>query len=600
MLGLNALGLLFLLFLKPVIDPYYFLPFLALVLLNAWFYGFGAGLISAVISILAINFFHVPPVFSFLGMAPDDAGQLISFAVVSILVVKLAGDLRKSRDLFSATLSSIADAVIVTDHHGRITFLNAPAELLTGWTKKQARGKRVEEVRPLLNEKTREPVESPVDRVIREQSAIAPASSTILISRDGTEIPIDESAAPIRDRGGRLKGAILVFRDISARKQLQEQTTQTQKMEAVARLAGGVAGDFNNLLTIITGYSELLRSEMSPGNPLRRFAEEILLAAERAASLTRQLLSFGRGQAAQPKLLDLNSSLANMETMLRRLLGEKIELLLLPAPGLGRVKIDAGQFEQAIVNLAMNARDAMPDGGKFVLETANMELEDPAAAHRLGLEPGSYVMIAASDTGIGMDAETRSRLFEPFFTTKEQGRGSGLGLSAVYGIIKQSQGQITIYSQVDCGTIFEIYLPRVTQPATELVVRRAPRLIQGSETILLVDDEDGVRKLVSAVLTSNGYRVVEAIDGEAGLAAYERNPADIDLVLTDIVMPEMNGFELGQRLAERNANLKVLYMSGYRDNPIGHENGAPARLFLHKPFTPDVLLMKIREVLDSR
>jgi CheY-like chemotaxis protein len=284
-----------------------------------------------------------------------------------------------------------------------------------------------------------------------------------------------------------------------------------------------------------------------------------------------------------------------MEPMLRRLLGQNIDLILLNSPGLGRIKADPAQIEQAIVNLATNSRDAMPRGGKLVIESANVEV-DETGAKNLAIRPGAYVMLAVSDTGSGMDPETRSRLFEPFFTTKAPGKGSGLGLSTVYGTIKQSEGQVTVYSQPGCGTIFEIYLPRVKEPITEPPRARSAK---GSETILLVDDEEGVRKLVCAVLQSNGYDVLEAANGAAALAVYEKNSHKIDLVLTDIVMPQMTGFELGTQLEQKTPGLKILYMSGYRDNASGGGGGDAPRAFLHKPFTPDVLLSKVREVLDA-
>jgi CheY-like chemotaxis protein len=347
-------------------------------------------------------------------------------------------------------------------------------------------------------------------------------------------------------------------------------------------------------------------AEIPPTSPLRRFVDEIIYAGERAAALTRHLLAFSKGSSAQPRVIDLNSVITGMEPMLRRLLGQNIELILLAAPGVGRVKADPAQIEQVILNLATNSRDAMPKGGKLVIETANVELEGPDAK-ATGLKaqptvgsgrpsmPGSYVMLAVSDTGKGMDAETRSRLFEPFFTTKAPGKGSGLGLAIVYGIIRQCEGQVTVYSQPDCGTIFEVYLPRVSEPVSE---PERKRLARGSETILLVDDEEGVRKLVSAVLKTNGYDVLEAGTGGAALAIYEKNAHKIDMVLTDIVMPQMTGFELGRELTGRTPGLKILYMSGYRENAVG-ANGEAPRAFLHKPFTPDVLLSKVREVLDS-
>jgi CheY-like chemotaxis protein len=319
--------------------------------------------------------------------------------------------------------------------------------------------------------------------------------------------------------------------------------------------------------------------------------DEIIYAGERAAALTRHLLAFSRGGAAQPRAIDLNALVGGMDPMLRRLLGQNTDLVLLTSPGLHRVKADASQIEQVIVNLATNARDAMPSGGKLVIETGNTDI-DSETGKPIGLKPGPYVMMAVSDTGIGMDAETRSRLFEPFFTTKGPGKGSGLGLSTVYGTIKQANGQITVYSQPNCGTIFEIYLPAEMEPVPEPVRKRSPK---GSETILLVDDEEGVRKLCCALLKANGYDVLEAGNGNAAVAAFEKNAHKVGLLLTDIVMPQMSGFELGQRLNELAPNLKVLYMSGYRQNLAGDTQVE----FLHKPFTPDALLAKVREVLDS-
>jgi hypothetical protein len=366
-------------------------------------------------------------------------------------------------------------------------------------------------------------------------------------------------------------------------------------MEAVGRLAGGVAGDFNNMLTVIAGYAELLREEVAAESPSRKFVDEIVYAGKRAASLTERLLAFSHGGGAQPLVMDLNLALSNMEPMLRRLLGQNIELLLLTAPGLGLIKADPAQIEQVIVNLAANARDAMPNGGKLVVETANVDLAEQSG-ERLGMKAGPCVMLAVSDNGAGMDAATRSRLFEPFFTTKAPGQGSGLGLATVYSVVKQAEGQVTVYSQPNCGTIFEVYLPRATGPVIEQV---STRPLMGSETILLVDDEEGVRKLCFAVLEANGYNVLEAGDAQSALASYDKNGHKVDLLLTDVVMRQMNGFELGQALQERTPQLKILYMSGYRDQAMrGNGQQAPVT-FLNKPFTPDALLARVREVLDA-
>ncbi len=595
--ALTTAALILTLLMRPVIEPNVFLLFFAAVLIGAWYHGWAGGLVTTALSTLAALYFFVTPVSWLILSSRQLLIRLGSFIGVSLLITWLTASWHRSQQLLAATLYSIGDAVIATDEQGRITFLNPVAEVLTGWRQSEARKRPLGKVLRLLDARNRKELESPVEKALRESAVVTLPSHAILVSKDGNEILIEDSAGPIRDDSEKLKGAILVFRDVTGRRQLEEQLSHSQKMDAVGRLAGGVAGDFNNVLTVITGYSELLRAEAPAGTAQRRFADEIMYAAERAAGLTRQLLAFSRGHGAQPRALDLNTMIHNMEPMLSRMLGDDIELLVLPGPGLARVLADPAHIEQVVMNLANNARDAMPTGGKLVIETGNVDLDEEGAA-KIGAKPGSYVMLSVSDTGIGMDAETRSRLFEPFFTTKEPGKGSGLGLSTVYGIVRQSEGYIGVYSQVGCGTIFEIYLPLAKDPVVVGKSRQAG-VPKGSETILLVDDEEGVRKLVQAVLKANGYTVIEASNGPAALASFEKNAHKIDLVLTDVVMPQMNGFELVQRLTEKNPLLKILYMSGYRDNPIGNM-AAERQAFLHKPFTPDILLGKVREVLDAR
>lgn len=596
-LAATALASLLALLLRLFLRPDVFMPFLAAVLLSAWFHGRLGGLLSTLFSALVTFYFFLLPGFSHEDGSLNGLARLAAFVLLSILITWLTAAGRSGETLLAATLSSIEDGVIATDKHGRVTYVNPLAAELTGIAAGEAAGRPVSEVFRLAPEAGEDAIENPLGRALREVTPLHLSSQALLVSSNGTRIPIENSAAPIRDYKGRLLGGILVFRDIGGRRHLQEQLSQAQKMDAVGRLAGGVAGDFNNVLTVITGYSELMRRELPPAAPMRPFADEIMWAAERAAALTRQLLSFSRGPAAMPKHLDLNTIINGMDPMLRRQLGENVELIVLPGPALGRVKGDPAQIEQVIVNLVTNAHDAMPGGGKLVIETANVELDDLASSKKVGVKPGSYVMLAVSDTGVGMDPETRTRLFEPFFTTKQQTKGSGLGLSTVYGIVRQSDGQITVYSEPGCGTIFEIYLPRVTESAPVAAARRTV-LPKGSETILLVDDEEGVRKLCNTVLQSNGYSVIEAASAASALTAYEKNSHKIDLVLTDVVMPQMNGFELGEKLGKENPEVKVLYMSGYRDNPAGVQlSGNQA--FLHKPFTPDTLLEKVREVLDT-
>ena len=594
-MGVSAAALLITVVLRPYLEPNIFVFFVLGAWVSAWQYGRTGGLVATAISAVAILYFFLRPDPGVTAPSWNVLFRLTAFVVMGSVVTWMTAAWREGKQLFSATLSSIGDAVLVTDADGRVTFLNPVAETLTGWPRGDALGKPAGEILKLLQEKGREAIENPIARALRERVMIGMQEPSLLVSRSGSELPVEHSASPVRDDSGEVQGAVLVFRDISKRLQLEEQATHAQKMDAVGRLAGGVAGDFNNVLTVITGYAELLRAEFASSSPMRRFVDEIIYAGERAAALTRHLLAFSRSATAQPRVLDINGIVTNMEPMLRRLLGQNIELILLTTPGVGRVKADPAQLEQVVVNLATNGRDAMPSGGKLVIETANVEVED-AASQNLGVKPGPYVMLAVSDTGIGMDNETRSRLFEPFFTTKAPGNGSGLGLATVYGAVKQSDGHVTVYSQPNCGTIFEIYLPRVKEAVTE-PVRKG--LAKGSETILLVDDEEGVRKLVFAVLKSNGYDVMEASNGVSALAAYDKNGHKVDMVLTDVVMPQMSGFELGKQLSERSPGLKILYMSGYRDNAIGGVGGDAPRAFLHKPFTPDVLLPKVREVLDT-
>ncbi len=592
----TALAVLLAVLFGSLLAPDAYLLFVAAIWASAWYHGREGGFTATVLSSLIF-------LFSFFASGTDHEPipvrllRLLSFVMLGVFVTWLTASWQDSRRLLVSTLSSIGDAVLATDKEGRITFMNTVAEALTGWPAEDARRKDVRDVIRLIDEVKREPIENPLSRALRERVMVTLAESPRLISRSGAEVPTEQTAAPIREDWGELRGGILVFRDISRRRQLEEQVTHAQKMQAVGRLAGGVAGDFNNVLTVITGYAELLKMDVPAASNLRRFVDEIIYAGERAAGLTRHLLAFSRGPGAQPSVLDLNSILSEQEPMLQRLLGRTIELVLLPGPNLGRIAADPAQIEQVIVNFATNARDAMPEGGKFVIETENVYLET-ADGKNLDLKPGPYVMLAISDTGVGMDSETRSRLFEPFFTTKDPGKGSGgLGLATVYGIVKQYEGQITVYSQQGHGTIFEIYLPRVAEAAVPAARKLSPK---GSETILLVDDEDGVRQLVSAVLKSHGYDVLEASNGGTALATYEKNGHKIDMVLTDVVMPQMNGFDLVRELAHRAPTLKVLFMSGYRDNPGEAAAGEAPRAFLHKPFTPDSLLSKVREVLDGQ
>ena len=381
----------------------------------------------------------------------------------------------------------------------------------------------------------------------------------------------------------------------------EEQLRQSQKMEAVGQLAGGVAHDFNNLITVITGYCQLLLKTLEPDTMPRQNVQEIMRAGDRAAVMVRQLLTFSRRQVVEPQVIDLGEVIADIDKMLRRVIGEDVELIIAPGTELDRVETDPGQMEQVIMNLAVNARDAMPDGGRLIIETANVELDPAYADQHAGVRPGPHVMLAVSDTGTGMDAETRARIFEPFFTTKERGKGTGLGLSTVYGIVKQSNGHIGVYSEPGAGTTFKIYLPR-TDAESRPEERSLPEVeeeLDGSEAILVVEDDETVRQLVQRALEERGYSVRVAQDGDEGLRIGAREGEKIDLLLTDVIMPGLRGYQLAEQLLAGRPDLKVLYMSGYTDRAFSAQElkGTNAD-FLAKPIVPDDMLRKIRGLLD--
>jgi PAS domain S-box-containing protein len=421
--------------------------------------------------------------------------------------------------------------------------------------------------------------------------------------KNGTTTVVRVSGRSVSN--GREGGVVfeLFAEDVTERRALEQQLRQSQKMEAVGRLAGGIAHDFNNLLMVISGYSEFLLERLGDEPRLRGPAQEIASAAERASSLTRQLLAFSRKQMLAPRVVNLNDVATENLKMLTRMIGEDIDLVLVPATGLWPVRADAGQIEQVIMNLAVNARDAMPSGGKLTIETSNVALDEEYARFHAPLRPGDYVMVAISDTGAGMDTETQSHIFEPFFTTKGT-KGTGLGLSTVYGIIKQSGGYIWVYSEVGKGTTFKIYLPRVASTGETAVQVATPveqqRVEPGTETILLVEDETNLRYLARQYLEKQGYKVIEAADGAVAMQIAVAHEKVIHLLLTDVIMPGMNGRELAQRISEIRPNVKILYMSGYTENVIGHNGMLDAGVrLLQKPFNLRDLRSKVREVLDA-
>ena len=419
--------------------------------------------------------------------------------------------------------------------------------------------------------------------------------------QDGTPITVRCSGRRINDENGVPAYFEVFAEDVTEKRVLEKQLRMAQKMEAIGRLSGGIAHDFNNLLGVIIGYSGVLKKQLGPGNALCEHALEIEKAGQRAASLTKQLLAFSRQQVLTPAVLNLNSLATDMEKMLPRLLGEDIEVSLTLDPELGNVKADQSQIEQVIMNLAVNARDAMPTGGKMQVQTSNVQLDLAYTWNHPGSKVGEYVLLAVTDTGMGMDAGTLTHIFEPFFTTKERGKGTGLGLATVYGVVKQSNGYIWVDSAPGKGASFQIYLPRhVGEPRADEPKNDSGEKLRGSETILLVEDAEPLRKLAQAFLEAGGFRVLPAESGESALEVAARFGGTFDLLLTDVVMPGMNGRVLAEQLSPRQPGIKVLYMSGYTDSFIaGHGVLDPKTHLLHKPFTEEVLIRKVREVLDD-
>jgi PAS domain S-box-containing protein len=406
---------------------------------------------------------------------------------------------------------------------------------------------------------------------------------------------------PLRDPTGQVRGVATIAQDMTERKHLEAQLRQAQKMEAIGRLAGGVAHDFNNLLTVIAGRAELLRRYLEPDHRLRKHVDLIRKTAERAAALTRQLLAFSRRQTIQPRVVEPSQVVAGMEKMLRRLIGEHIELRMGPGVATGCIKVDPGQLEQVLLNLAVNARDAMPEGGRLTVETDDVALDEAFARQHSGARPGRYVRLAVSDTGVGMDAATLANVFEPFFTTKGVGRGTGLGLAMVYGIVKQSEGYITVASEPGKGARFDLYFPRVNEaPAPEPGSPALPELLRGAETILLVEDQDDVRDLARDVLELSGYQVLEARNGAHALRVAAAHAPPIHLLVTDVVMPQLGGRELAATLGAARPGMRVVFMSGYAAEALGPRGVVdPGVPFIQKPFAPEALARKVREVLDA-
>jgi PAS domain S-box-containing protein len=530
----------------------------------------------------------------------DRDGTAIRIAGSQIDITKRK-EAEESLHLFEKAVENLQVGLTITDATGKIIYSNPAEAAMHGYQAEELIGQDVRIMAPrvIWNPMTR-------DQLLKKKSW---RRESVNIRKDGSVFPVQLMSVVVPKVDGHPFGVITICEDITERKKveeevasLEEQLRQSQKIEAIGRLAGGIAHDFNNLLTVIKGYNELSLTMLEEHDLLKENIEEVKKATSRATALTRQLLAFSRRQVFNLNVLDLNLILRDIEKMLRRVINEDIEMIIELEEDLGKIKTDPGQIEQVVINLVVNAKDAMPNGGRLTLRTANVELGEEYIRTHIGVKPGHYVMLSVTDTGIGISPEVRERIFEPFFTTKEVGKGTGLGLSTVYGIVKQSGGEIGVESETGKGTTFKIYLPRVE--ARIEGVRPSPAKIEvpkGSETILLVEDEDMVRTLARTILEMNGYKVLEAANGgEALRLAQERASEPIHLMVTDVVMPKMNGRKLAEHLSPLHPEMKVVFMSGHvdtgiiQDDLLAHGNG-----FLEKPFSRDTLVAKVREILDG-
>ena len=519
--------------------------------------------------------------------------------------------LRESEERYRLLAENLTDVLLVFDVNLRLVYVSPSVRRQRGFSPDEVLAQTMEErLTPGSLAVARQVL---AEEMAAEQSGQADPSRSRTLDlelprRDGSTVWTEVNVSSLRDADGRPQGLIAVSRDITTRKrveaakeQMEEQLRQAQKMEAIGLLAGGIAHDFNNLLTVIIGRTQITAWRLPEGDPARRDLDLIASTAERAAALTRQLLAFSRQQVLQPRVVDLNAIVGQVERLLQRVIGENIALTTVRATDIGAIKADPSQVEQVLLNLAVNSRDAMPEGGRLTIETANADLDEIYARAHLDLRPGAYVMLAVSDTGHGMDAATRARIFDPFFTTKAPGRGTGLGLATVYGIITQSGGHILVYSEVGHGTTFRVLFPRVLEaPAAAGPAPVAGPGRRATETILLVEDDEQVRALARQVLTETGYVVLDA-RGPAEALELATGHDRIDLLVTDVIMPGMNGLALAKRVSERHPRTRALYISGYTATTVAQQGAAdhPDIVLLQKPFTVSALTTKVREVLDT-